>query len=51
MQAAGPGSELYTKWLWHMSSDAAFYRTVELPQFFTVVHYYKALLLAVFPAH
>jgi hypothetical protein len=51
MRAVGPRSEPYTEWLRLMLTNPALFRTVELPQFFTVVHDLDELLFAVFPAH
>ncbi len=51
MRAVGPGSEPYTEWLRWMSSNPALFGTVELPQFFTVVHDLDKLLFAALPAH
>jgi hypothetical protein len=51
MRAVGPRSEPYAEWLRQMSSNPAFFRTLELPQFFTVVHDLDELLFAVFPVY
>ncbi len=51
MRALGPGSETYTEWLRCMSSTAAFFGTIELPQYFTVVYTLKERLFSVFSQH
>jgi ATP-dependent DNA helicase PIF1 len=48
MQAVDPGSEPYIKWLRQMSSSPAFFGTVELPQFFSVVHDLRELFFSAF---
>ncbi len=47
----GPGSEPYVEWLQRMSSSPAFFGTVELLLFFSVVHNLRELFFLVFPVN